>query len=324
MIENSAEPVVKGAKPENVPVAPLHNTREVAKRRAHAVDVSFQLVMPEEFPLLNPVVRSVLTRELGVKEADRIANLIKEEGGTRCAGGWLPTDVALNLTNQIATLPLATMQAMVQTASGPERGPQRDSLVKDALEKDVEYIFIQDSDVLQPANAFAMLKGVMDEHSLDICAGVYFTKTSPCQPLIGIGPDLPFWDGWYEDRWKVWECTLVGNGCLLVRSDVFRNIEPPWFLDVAELHPDAPPTSMTDDAHFCRKAMDAGYKIHCYTGVTCGHLDIHKGVVYGFDPEKKRPAWRRLRGTWQPFVGDVVPLEEGGDNGNALGHQAAG
>lgn len=310
--------MVNGKDPAEVPVIPLAETQKLARDEQHAIDVSFQLVMPEEFPGVRKAAGEMLTQELGHEEAGRVLGILDKCGASRCAGGWLPTDVALNLATQITSLPLATIKAVADTAAGPERGPQRDLLVQRALEQDSAYIFIQDSDVLPPANAFALLKLAMDRAGLDICSGVYFTKAAPCQPLIGLGPDLPFWDGWYNDRWKIHECTLVGNGCLLVRADVFKHIEPPWFLDIGELHPEGPPTNMTDDAHFCMKAVEAGYKIHCYTGVTCGHLDIHRGIVYGFDPKTRGPAWRSLRGDWQPFAPEVVPLEVSTQDGNPV------
>jgi hypothetical protein len=45
----------------------------------------------------------------------------------------------------------------------------------------------------------------------------------------------------------------VGASCLLIKRHVFEKIQQPWFLQL--------PDGGTEDLYFCRKALDAGFKV---------------------------------------------------------------
>lgn len=60
-------------------------------------------------------------------------------------------------------------------------------------------------------------------------------------------------------------------GCTLIKMDVFKNIEMPWFVTTGQL---------TQDSFFSQKARDAGFTLWCDTSIRCDHVDRDTGVVY--------------------------------------------
>ena len=60
-------------------------------------------------------------------------------------------------------------------------------------------------------------------------------------------------------------------GCTLIKVDVFKKIEMPWFVTTGQL---------TQDSFFSQKARDAGYTLWCDTSIRCDHIDRDTGIVY--------------------------------------------
>lgn len=275
-------------------------------RVQYAIPVADDLLGAEE--ILANALRDVLPPE----QIGDVLAAAQRAAWAKCATGWIPAQKALNLIEQFGNFPLRKVQPTIGFVGGVDYAGQRDFYVERALEDGVDYVFSQDWDVLATADAFPSL--LMCEQ--DIIGGVYFTKRLPSAPLIGLGADKQFFTAWYprEKQFSQWECELVGAGCLLVKADVFRNIEPPWFHD-ATGYIDGRGYTYTDDVHFCKKALAAGYKIHANTAVVCDHFDIHTGIVYGFDEETRKPAVRKLGlAEWK----DPVPTERSLEEGRAL------
>lgn len=80
-----------------------------------------------------------------------------------------------------------------------------------------------------------------------------------------------------------------GGGCLLLKRDVFDELEWPWFkwIETAE------GIQMSEDVYFCRKLSDQGFLIHVDPQVMCGHrkeinlmcltTDRQRGLTNGED-----------------------------------------
>jgi len=60
-------------------------------------------------------------------------------------------------------------------------------------------------------------------------------------------------------------------GCTLIKVDVFKKIEMPWFVTTGQL---------TQDSFFSQKAREAGYTLWCDTSIRCEHRDRKTGLVY--------------------------------------------
>jgi hypothetical protein len=57
----------------------------------------------------------------------------------------------------------------------------------------------------------------------------------------------------------------IGTGCLLIAREVFEKLKRPFF-SYSE--------GGTEDLYFCRRAKEAGYKLHVDLGVICGHMTL--------------------------------------------------
>ncbi len=109
-----------------------------------------------------------------------------------------------------------------------------------------------------------------------VIGGIYCTKTDPPEPIVfkelGAGPFY---------NWKVgdvFECKGLGAGCMLIKTEVFKHISKPWFLEPDEIFVDAKDGVArnvgTDDLYFCQKVTEAGFKIMAHGGVLPVHIDI--------------------------------------------------
>ena len=67
------------------------------------------------------------------------------------------------------------------------------------------------------------------------------------------------------------ELYTVPMGCTLIKMDVFKHIEMPWFVTTGQL---------TQDSFFSQKARDAGFTLWCDTSIRCAHVDRETGVSY--------------------------------------------
>lgn len=63
----------------------------------------------------------------------------------------------------------------------------------------------------------------------------------------------------------------IPMGCTLIRTDVFRQLQFPFFVTTSQL---------TQDSYFSQLAREAGYTLWCDTGILCEHRDRDTGVVY--------------------------------------------
>lgn len=135
----------------------------------------------------------------------------------------------------------------------------RNIIARDALQKKADYMFWLDSDMVVDGDAILRLM----EHDKDIVSGLYFKKRDLLPVMYVRRGNL------YESL-REWEKTIfradaVGMGCVLIKSQVFRSIKPPWFVyNVRE--------PKGEDIYFCEKAREAGYDIWVDPTVLPTHL----------------------------------------------------
>ena len=165
------------------------------------------------------------------------------------------------------------------------RDEARNAIVRKALAEDAEYVLFVDDDTAPPADMISLLMRELEtrDESYAVCGGIYCSKSEPNEPLVfkRLG-DGPYW------KWKfgeVFECEGIATGCMLIRTSIFKSLSEPWFKDInsidevgantAVFGPQGKPDEfrMTDDLFFCRKAVDAGFKILAHGGVLPVHWD---------------------------------------------------
>ena len=204
------------------------------------------------------------------------------------------------------------------TTRGIEVGQARNQIVDQALKVGAKYIWFVDDDTAPPPYALMQLMYALDQNKeAMVCAGIYCAKCEPTMPIVyhdrGSGP---YWDWKFGD---VFECSSIGTGCMLVKTEIFKKIEKPWFKTMHEAT-DAPVSVLefgkektyeqadillTDDIYFCYKVQEAGYKILAHGGVLCTHWDVASQTPftlaadsYPMIPRKEEPKPQK---SWDAF-----------------------
>ena len=148
----------------------------------------------------------------------------------------------------------------------------RQRIAEEALEKDADYIFWADSDVILPSGVVARLLG----HRKEITSGLYFQRYAPHWPLMMSRVPDKHYKAEEAHNWvAVWPRGLiavgaVGFGCVLVATQIFRNIAKPWFVYDEK---------GGEDVRFCVMARQAGYQVFVDTEVVCGHLGDRPAIT---------------------------------------------
>lgn len=189
-------------------------------------------------------------------------------------------DWAVSLAHLVSSLPINTSWGFSIAKDHPI-AQARNAIAEQALKTGVKYLLFIDDDTAAPNFAVTRLMTILEsDMKIAAAGGIYFTKTNPPQPIVarkfGQGPS-------YD--WKlgdVFECQVLGTGCMMIRADVFNHIERPWFKEVDELNPDKGINAikMTDDCYFLRKVIAAGYKIMADGGTIPLHWDVNTGEHY--------------------------------------------
>lgn len=159
----------------------------------------------------------------------------------------------------------------------------RNSIVEAGLKIGADYIFFLDDDhVLDwektqgPSNNYDIvdrLMGHMDaDPDLGVVGAVYYHRGSECRPvLMKRGTDGGF--HYLRDdevTGQLQDVAVQGGGCMLLRCSMFDRIRQPWF-DVEH--------KLGTDIQICTKALEAGFKVKCDTGIKIGHVMNSREVV---------------------------------------------
>jgi len=183
----------------------------------------------------------------------------------------------------------------VMAVQGKRIDDARNEIIEKAIELDVKTVFFLDDDVVIPVNALLHLYPTLfSEPKVIAAAGIYPPKRKPTEPMVyrrmcdGPAYDMKFGE--------VFDVEGAATGCMLVRTEFFKNIEKPWFKTVKEAGQDGGriySKSMTDDLYFCQKAIRAGYKVKANASILCKHIDAIEHKAYDLSqylPPKKPAA----------------------------------
>jgi hypothetical protein len=164
------------------------------------------------------------------------------------------------LAGLLTQMPVNTQ---LQFKVGPDRGKNRDWLIEQSLERGSEWILFLDDDHSFPPHLLMQLLS----REQPIVSSLYLLRQPPFWP---IAYEEKSEDGLYTalDLKRCEGSGLVpvvaaGTGGMLIRSEVFYEIEPPWFL-----HTD----KHSEDLHFCDAAIEAGFPIFVDLDARLGHI----------------------------------------------------
>ena len=151
---------------------------------------------------------------------------------------------------------------VIRANSGPIH-EMRNSIVMKALELGCTHLLQVDGDMVLPENTIPQLAG----HKVPIVGALCFKRWPPYTPLLFKGdPDnmeviLDYPEGLVE-------VTATGTGCLMIDTQVFAEMDHPWF----EFKQDEHGNTVGEDIGFCHRAKAEGYPIFVDTTVKTGHI----------------------------------------------------
>lgn len=138
-------------------------------------------------------------------------------------------------------------------------------LVREALQREVEYILFIDSDLSFPPDSINRLLA----HDKDIVGATYIRRREPYN-VLGFPPDdeeiLPGQKG-------LTEMVRMPFGFMLIRTKVFADVPRPWFVTSFSVEDDG---WTSEDYKFCDQAIAHGYKIWC--DLDLSHELAHHGM----------------------------------------------
>jgi len=189
--------------------------------------------------------------------------------------------------------PMNQKRAFIYTI-GDEVGKAYTSMVKNILAdpnlSTWKYVMTMESDNLPPPDAHIRMLESIEEFGLDAVSGIYFTKGDINMPMAYGSPEEYKRTGVLDfkpldirtalDKGNVVEVNGIAMGCSLYRMELFKQIEPPWFVTVADIVEGKGAMGFTQDLYFCQRAKQAGKRFGVDMRVRVGHLDLATGVVY--------------------------------------------
>lgn len=147
-------------------------------------------------------------------------------------------------------------------------GQARDRVARLALESGCDYIFFFDDDMMFPLNSFLRLW----RHQVDFVGALAFTAREPITPVLfqfirTFNVDLRREDIEIKPYFRYPKDSLVridalGSGVVLIRTEVFKRLEEPWFHGAI---------SQGEDIHLCYKMGQAGIPVYCDTSIKTLH-----------------------------------------------------
>ena len=95
-------------------------------------------------------------------------------------------------------------------------------IVKTIIDKGFEWLLLIEDDNLLPPDCFLRINDYMRSAKVPVVSGLYFTKSSPSEPLVYRGRGSSFYADWKMGD-KVW-CDGVPTGCLLIHASILEAI----------------------------------------------------------------------------------------------------
>lgn len=136
----------------------------------------------------------------------------------------------------------------------------RNDIVEEALKKDYTHIFFIDADMCFAPEVLERLIS----RDKDIIAGDYNKRNLNKESVVKLLKN-DIIKGKYTE---LFECESAGTGCMLIKTEVFKNIPKPYFAFSDEIQKE----EVGEDTFFCLKAKRYNYKIYCDPTMEIGHI----------------------------------------------------
>lgn len=95
-------------------------------------------------------------------------------------------------------------------------------IVKEAVEKDFEWLFLIEHDTIIPRDCFVRINQYMKEKRHPVVSGLYYTRSQPSEPILYRGRGVGAYTNWKKGD-RVW-VDGVPTGCLLIHCGILRKM----------------------------------------------------------------------------------------------------
>lgn len=175
---------------------------------------------------------------------------------------------------------------LFESIRGYDVATARNKIAEKALALDVEYVLQVDNDITLPKDALKLLL----EDAKDVCLGyyahrgtdnLYHGRTCICKLLDEQGNKYYHYP--MESEYTGVEMRLMaengetkievhggGSGCALIKTDVYRRLDYPWYDWVN--YGDNNRGMLSEDLYFCQLCHISGIPVKADTRVGCGHM----------------------------------------------------
>ncbi len=227
--------------------------------------------------------------------------------------GLIPVELFSNFMHVMSPLNVVTS---FYTLKNHLSAVLRESMTDRALAAGANYIFYWDDDTLIPPDTwYRMMIAMAKNPDVGLITGVYFQKKVPTEPVLykhaGGGahwgydkdPDAPL-----EDIFA------AGAGCMMVRAEVFKTLEKPYWHDVQTANEDWSAYGISGhDIRFCRKIHEeTGYRVTVDGSIQCMHFDVK--AQKGYMEPKDCPPTEMAREVIERDAATDVPAEKPEDD----------
>jgi len=143
-----------------------------------------------------------------------------------------------------------------------------------------KYILTIEEDNLPPVDGMLKLYESMKEY--DAVSGLYWSKGDNGFPMIfgNVEKGLKDRTAQVPKYDEVQQCNASGMGFTMFKTEMFKNIEEPWFKTLEGVSELGIPNTMTQDIYFFEKAGEKGYKFAVDNRVRVGHFDARNDKVW--------------------------------------------
>lgn len=180
-------------------------------------------------------------------------------------------------------------EVLFESVRGYDVATARNKVAQKALDLNADYLLSVDNDVVLPENALTLLL----EDPKEVCLG-YYAHRGPdnlyngrtCICKLKDENGVAYYHYPLESEYTAKELHAMaeagvkkieihggGQGCALVRTDVFRKIEYPWYDWVN--YGDKNRGMLSEDLYFCVLCRNNHVPIYADVRVGCGHLLRH-------------------------------------------------
>lgn len=180
-------------------------------------------------------------------------------------GDFIRAKTVMTLIQLLKTSPHI---ANLMVEQGPYIHLNRNRIVEAVLKDDYTHLFFVDNDVCFAAEALDRL--IADDK--DIVAAPYNKRCLPPESMIKMRDKdgNPIGGNLKDLPKELFKCYALGTGCMLIKTEVFKNIEKPWFY-----YGEVKGEEIGEDVYFCKKAHEAGYDVWCNPSIQVGHVGEH-------------------------------------------------